>query len=468
MGAIETAPEITLMPNDIEGLLERLDEYHGMYSPLFRRREQKGYASKYMEGLVSDIGNKAIEPMALELFGADDNEVRGMQHFISEGAWDDDLILSQHQREVDKDLGDDDGVYIVDGCDFPKQGDESVGVKRQYCGELGKRANCQAGVFLGYASKHGYTILNRRLYLPKEWIKDEAYGQQRKKCSIPKDIEFKTKPELALEMIEKAVREGTLRGRWMAADEAFGCSEEFLDGVAEVGLWYFAEVPHSTMVWLKRPRTSIPEWSGYGRKPINEKLVPGEPEAETVVEIAKSLSESLWSHHTIKEGAKGPIEADFAILQVVASRDGLPGPDVFMIIRRHDKELKIYLCNAPADTPHDNFIRMSGMRWPIEICFENGKQLLGMGDYQVRSWIGWHHHMTLCILSHFFLVRLRVQLKDKAPALTLPQVYVLLKGILPKPEFDAQLALDILKYRQRRNHAAHVSHRKRRAGKEGQ
>ena len=171
-----------------------------------------------------------------------------------------------------------------------------------------------------------------------------------------------------------------------------------------------------------------------------------------------------WSRHTIKEGSKGPIVADFAILRVVTVRDGLPGPDVWLIFRRTVSagELKVYLSNAPLETPHTTLIRLSGMRWPIETSFEEGKQLVGMGDYQVRSWIGWHHHMTMCILAHFFLVRLQLRLGDKAPALTLPQVKLLLTGVLPKREFDREWVLEVLRYRQRRNHAAYLSHRKRR------
>jgi hypothetical protein len=145
-------------------------------------------------------------------------------------------------------------------------------------------------------------------------------------------------------------------------------------------------------------------------------------------------------------------------------RDGLPGPEVWLVARRNltTGELKTYLSNAPADTPLATLARLSGMRWPIETCFEQGKQLVGLGDYQVRSWDGWHHHMTLCILAYFFLVRLRLKLKDKAPALTIPQVCLLLIGVLPKRTFDAEWVLQVLAYRQKRNHAAYLSHRKRR------
>ena len=462
---IETLPEMNLAPQDIDGLLDQVHEYQATYRPLFQRREQREKSERYLQGLLSpEIKNKAIEPMMLELEGDNQNEIRAMQHFISEGAWDDEAILARHCQEVAKDLGDEEGVFILDGSDFAKQGPESVGVKRQWCGELGKTANCQAGVFLGYASQKGYTLLHRQLYLPKEWVEDEAYADRRQKCGVPAEITFQTKPTLGIDMLKKVLQEGTLPGRWLACDEAFGQSPAFLDQVADLGLWYYAEVPHRTHVWLNRPTTHVPAWSGRGRKPTCTRLVDGAPDSQEVVGIAASVPAQQWSRHTIKEGRKGPIVADFAILRVVAVRDSLPGPDVWLIFRRNlsTGELKVYLSNAPLETSRDTLVRLSGMRWPIETSFEEGKQLVGMGDYQVRSWVGWHHHMTMCILAHFFLVRLRLRLGDKAPALTLPQVKLLLTGILPKREFDREWVLEFLGYRQRRNHAAYLSHRKRR------
>src|SRR5918998_405241 len=176
---IETAPTLALTPTDIDALLDELEAYHSIYRPLFQRREQREWSAKYLHGLLSALPRKSIEPMVLALDGADRNAVRAMQQFLSESAWDDGGILRRHWQEVEATLGDDEGVLTLDGSDFPKQGGHSVGVKRQYCGELGKRANCQAGVFLGYASRQGYTLLDRRLYLPQEWVEDAAYAARR-------------------------------------------------------------------------------------------------------------------------------------------------------------------------------------------------------------------------------------------------------------------------------------------------
>ena len=362
-----------------------------------------------------------------------------------------------------QDLGEQKGVLIVDGSDFPKQGAESVGVKRQMCGEFGKVANCQAGVFPSYASAKGYTLLDRRLCLPQQWIDDEAYAERRQKCGVPTDIVFQTKPQLAAEMVQAVHEAGSLLFSWLTCDAAFGRDTHSLDTIGE-NVAYFAEVDFDTRVWLSRPATAIPEWSGQGRPPTRQRLVEGEPDAITVAQAAQPLSADAWQRLTIKEGAKGPLVADFACLRIVAVRHALPGPDVWLILRRNPAtgEIKHYLSNAPMGISLQTFAWLSGMRWPIESCFEEGKQELGMGDYQVRSWTGWHHHMTLVILAHFFLVRLKLKLRDKAPALTLPQTVLLLQSVLPKPDLDAQLALDIITYRQRRNHDAYLSHRKAR------
>ena len=412
-----TAPTLDLTPQEVAGLVEELHAYHALYAPLFQRREQRDWSEQYLRGLLSDLPRKSIEPMVLALAGADRNAVRGMQQFLSAGTWEDGPILRRHWQAVEQALGDDDGVLTLDGSDFPKQGKESVGVKRQYCGELGKRANCQAGVFLGYASRHGHTLLDRRLYLPEEWVADAAYAARREACGIPAGTIFQTKTELGAAMIQAVRQAETLRCRWVACDEGFGRDTALLDHIADLGRWYYAEVPHDTRVWPDRPATAVPAWSGRGRRPTRARLVDPAAATQTVAALAAALPAVAWTPHVIKEGSKGPIAADFARRRVVAVRDGLPGPDVWLVLRRNPAtgELKTYLANAPAETPQAALARLSGMRWPIERCFEEGKQHLGLGDYEVRSWRGWHHHLTLVILAHFFLVRLQCRWGGKGP-----------------------------------------------------
>jgi SRSO17 transposase len=410
----ETPPPLDLTPEEVEALADELADYHSEFADRYYRVEQAQWGYKYLQGLMLPIERKAIQPMAMALEGGN---VQAMQQFIGQGKWQDEKLLHKHWQLVDETLGEDDGVYIVDESGFPKKGVHSVGVARQWCGVLGKVENCQVGVFGAYASRRGYTLVDHHLFLPKEWFDDE-HLERWKKCGIPEGTTHKTKPELALEILQAAVAHGHLRFQWVTCDELYGRNPDFLDGVADLDRWYFAEVPYNTRVWRTRPRTAVPEWSGRGRRPTKERLLPGEPQPQGVKEIADSLKPEEWHPYLIKEGSKGPMVAQFAFLRCVAVRDELPGPDVWTVFRRslgEDSELKVYLSNAPSDTPRTELARMAGLRWPVETAIEEGKDALGMDHYEVRTWLGWHHHMTECLLAHHFLVRCQQWLKGALP-----------------------------------------------------
>jgi SRSO17 transposase len=406
----ETPPLLELTPEQVEKLADELIDYHAEFADLYYRREQAHWAYKYLQGLMSPIERKAIQPMAMALKGGD---IQAMQQFIGQGRWQDDKLLHKHWQLVDETLGEDDGVYIIDESGFPKKGDHSVGVARQWCGVLGKVENCQVGVFGAYASRHGYTLVDHRLFLPEKWF-DDNYRERWKKCGIPEETTFQTKPQIALQRLQAVVAHGRLRFRWVMCDELYGRNPDFLDGVADLDRWYFAEVPCDTHVWKTRPKTAVPEWSGRGPHPRKERLCPGELDAQRVDEIAARLKPDDWQPYQIKEGSKGPMVAQFAFLRWVAVRDELPGPEVWIVFRRslgEDPELKVYLSNAPFDTPVTELVRAAGLRWPVETAIEEGKDGLGMDHYEVRSWLGWHHHITECLLAHHFLLRCQMRLK---------------------------------------------------------
>ena len=410
----ETPPSLDLTANEIESLADELVDYQAEFADLYYRTEQAHWAYKYQQGLMLPIERKAIQPMAMALEGGN---IQAMQQFIGQGRWQDEKLLQKHWQLVDETLGEDDAVYVVDESGFPKKGEHSAGVARQWCGVLGKVENCQVGVFGAYVSRHGYALVDHCLFLPEEWFEDD-HRERWEKCGIPKETPFRTKPELALERLQAVVAHGCLRFRWVTCDEVYGRNTDFLDGVAALGRWYFAEVPHNTRLWNTRPKTGVPEWLGRGRRPTKERLLPGEPDPQRVDAIAASLKPEEWQPYLIKEGSKGPMVAEFAFLHGVAVRDKLPGADVWMVFRRalsKDAELKVYLCNAPFDTPITELVRMAGLRWPVETVIEEGKGGLGMDHYEVRSWSGWHHHMTQCLLAHHFLVRCQKRLKGGLP-----------------------------------------------------
>ena len=390
----QRVPALTLTPADVEDLADALRPYHAIYGSFFSRSESRTWAERYLHGLLSPLERKSVEPIVIAQLGASDKAIRGMQQFLTDSTWDDAAILRRHWQEVAVDLDDDEGMLIVDGSDFPKKGQQSVGVKRQYCGELGKIANCQAGVFLAYASAQGATLLDRRLYLPQEWLADPAFAERRAKCRIPEEISFQTKNELALAMVEAVVASQSLRCRWFLGDEAFGRDTSLLDAIDGLGLWYMVEVPLTTPLWLDE-----------------------EPTATTPRTLFGTLAGSVWRRHLVGEGTKGPRIAEAHVRRVRAQRDGQGGPEVWLVLRLDPEsgEQKAFLSNAPATLSAARLVTVSGMRWPVEQIFEVAKQQLGMGDYEVRSWPGWQHHMTLITLAHFFLVRLQHQLK-KSPA----------------------------------------------------
>ena len=307
---IETAPTMELAIHDIEHLVEEWRAYHASDSPLFQRRAQREAAQTSLQGVLAALPRTSLEPMVLAGEGVVPKAVRAMQAFISEGRWDDARLLHQHWKAVERDLGADDGVVMGDGSDVPKQGIHAAGVKRQDCGELGQRANGQAGGVVGSVSPTGSTVLDRRLSVPVEWGTDAASAARRTQCGLPPEVTCNTKPALAQERLAAGVKTQGLRCRWVVADEACGCATGLLDGVAGLGLWYCAEVSHPTRVWHERPAPHVPPWRGRGRRPQRERLVQGAPAARTVREVAATLPAVAWARQTIKEGSQGPLVAE--------------------------------------------------------------------------------------------------------------------------------------------------------------
>lgn len=451
-------PEWKLSEEDIRQMAVELEHFYQIFKPGFGRCDQAARGWVYLKGLLSDLPRKVTERIALR-FGTC---VRSLQHFIGQSPWEWERLLEIQQALVVETLGEADGVVLVDESGMPKQGCHSVGVASQYCGSLGKVANAQVGVYLGYASRKGHTFLDGRLFLPEQWF---AAGHQdlRQACGVPPEQRYQTKPEIGLDLLENALQRGALPFQWVAADALYGDSPVFRDGIAALSKWFFVEVRCTTTVWLERPAVWVPPWNGRGRRPTRLRLKNPQQKGLQVQALAQQLAPETWVRARIKEGAKGPLVCECACLRVFEVRDGLPGQELWLLLRRNlddPTELKYYFSNAPAGIDPAELVRISGMRWPVEIIFRAGKVEVGFDHYELRSWLGWHHHMLFAFLAHLFLVRMQLFFQERAPALTVYQVRLLLVSILPMPTFDLAAAIRIVRYYQRRNYTAYLSHRK--------
>jgi SRSO17 transposase len=409
-------PSPKLPAHTVDASAGELITFHRMFQACFRRREQRQWSLFYLCGLLSNMERKTIEAMVLTLYGAQANAVRDLHRFMSEGRWDQPRVIEQSQTLVGQWLGEPAGVVIADGSGFPKQGEHSVGVAYQYCGHLGKVANCQQGAFVVYASSRGYAFLDERLYLPEEWF-TAAYRERWQACRIPEGQSFRSEPELALEMITALVQRAVVPFQWVTADEAYGKSPVFCDGIATLGKWYLVEVPADTRVWLHTPAIEPPGQGLLGRPRLHPRVARNAPRPREVRELVTSLPKSNWIRRIIKQGSKGPVVAEFAFVRATCLREGLPGPRVWLVFRRTlgaKPEIKSFFSNAPTPCPRSEFIRVSGLRWPIETALEEGKGEAGMDHYETRTWPGWHRHMAHTFLAHLFLMRLRLLWQKKS------------------------------------------------------
>jgi SRSO17 transposase len=459
---VETCPgpECNLSTKEVKLFVNETKKYMDLFKSAFMRVEQMKKSLTYLHGLLGNATRKNVEQMAL----GQKEKVRSLQYFVGQSQWDTEPVIAIHQGLIGETLGEEDGVMLIDESSAVKQGIESAGVAAQYCGSVGKIANGQVGVYLGYASRKGYSLIEGQLFMPEKWFEEEL-TVQRQACGVPEDLVFKTKPEIGLELVKTALKRDNLPFSWLAADALYGDSPAFRDGVAATGKHYFTAIKDNALIWCAPPKVHVPQWSGHGRHPTRLRLSDTRKHPIPVKQLVKKIQNQDWVRSIIKEGSKGPIVCDFAFLRVTESRGGLPAAELWLIIRRNlddHSKIKYFFSNAPISTLLSEFVRISGMRWPIETIFEEAKGEIGMDHYQMRSWVGWHHHMLLVSLAHHFLVRLRIQFQDQAPALTIYQVRILLCSVLPSFVSDIQSAIDRVRYYQKCNFAAYLSHRKRR------
>ena len=396
-----------------ERVYEAFCEFHAFFADAFGRKQWREHSRHYLQALLVQSEERRNAENLSEMVPV---SARALQRFLSEARWDDDAIIGRLQEYLAPRLADPLAVWVLDGSDFPKQGVKSVGVARQYCGALGKIANCQAGMFLAHVGPRGRALVDKRLYLPQEWTSEaDRCGA----AGVPADRQqYRGKTELALEMLEQAQARGHLRAQWVAGDSAFGISPPFRKGLAAAGMLYLLDARPDTTVWPLEPTWSKPAYQGVGR-PRKPRL--RYQERLTVEERSLALPEEAWRELTVADpklqrscpcpslGTQGPRSYRFSAQRVRVTRNRKPGELVWVVYRqnRDGSEPRYYLSNAPEETPLETLAQVSGSRWRIETEFETEKSDLGLDEYETRTWAGWHHHVTICLLAGAFLLSLQ-------------------------------------------------------------
>ena len=389
-------PHWELSVEDLQSVGQDLNDFITQFDGTFNRIEPFALCQLYMQGLLSDAERKNVEAIALELQGP--KVVRNLQRFVTEYEWDEKFMREKHWKLSAQDLADEQGVWSIDASEFAKKGQHSVGVAPQYCGALGKTANCQSGVFICYSSPKGHLLLDSRLYLPKIWFSTAYQERREKKCRVPKAITFKTKPEIALELFNQLWESKLFPGQWVTCDASFGNNEGFLADLPKE-LLYLAEISCTRKIWVKEA-------------PGHRKL---ESDGCTVEQLVEQKGLLQWYSRKVAEGEKGPIVASFARMRVYLNSERSPESERTLLLRNDpDGKIKYALSNAPEGTSLGELIRVSAARWPIERCFQENKSELGLDHYEHRSWPAWHRHMRLVFLAQLFLLRLRLKYK-KSP-----------------------------------------------------
>jgi SRSO17 transposase len=388
-------------PEQVRGCQDRITTFLQRYLPRFYRAEQRTHATLVIRGLLSGLQRKTCEPIAVEA-GVHRKPV---QNFVGAGGWDDEAVMAElrgHAREV---LADPQAVLILDPSGFPKSGGESCGVARQWCGRLGKQDNCQLGVFLAYAAPGGYAPLDRRLYLPKDWADDP---DRRAKCHVPEAVTFKESWRIAVDLLERCRKD--LPHAWVSGDDEMGRPAPFRGWLRRHGERYVLDVPCNTNVRDLERRRPPRRRAGRGRK----REVPF-CRADA---WAARQPDSRWTRLTVRDGERGPLRVDAMTVRVRAKDERRVGPEERLVVMRtvEAKPRTDYaLSDAGPEVPLSELVRVRFTRHRIEEVFGAGKGEVGLGQYEVRSWVGWHHHMTLSLLALWFLILERIRVGGENP-----------------------------------------------------
>lgn len=384
--------ECKMVPEIFDEVMPRLEHFMAPFVASLIRPEQVGHAHTFVQGLLSDLEHKNAESIAYR-FGQDRMP---LQWFVGVSPWESGPLRDELVGQVGQTLGEAEGILVFDPSAFPKSGQESVGVARQWCGRLGKVDNCQVAVYMGYVSGQEHALVDTRLFLPKEWALDRP---RRQKAGVPDQVRFRTRHQLALEMLHQHGER--LPHTWITGDDEMGRPSWFRRRLDGLGERYLLGVPSNTQI--RDLQVDPPPYSGRGAHPKRPWM---RLDVWTV-----QREEDDWVCVDVRDGAKGPLRVEIVTRRVVARTEKRQeGPEEILVILRYkdrDGDLcktDYYLSNAHPDTPETGFARAAKAEHRIEECLQRAKSEAGLADYEVRNWNGWHHHQILSLIATWFLV----------------------------------------------------------------
>ena len=393
-----------MTPTQLKKLERELDEYIDWLTDGMGRSERREALGLYLTGLLLDGERKSIEPLAARLVD-DQSEIESMrqrlQQCVSVSKWAEQEIFRRLAIKIDDELPEIEAL-VIDDTGFPKKGEHSVGVTRQYSGTLGRIENCQVASSLHLAGERGSACIGLRLYLPEEWANDRRRCRQ---ANVPTDVHFQTKSEIAIDLLDAAIAAG-VRSHIVLADSGYGDNREFRNAIRERGFEYAVGVHHPTVVWRPGTKFEMPQQTGRQGHPFQNLRAVGGKTA-SIGELARELN---YRSVTWREGSRGKQRSRFAAARVRTAhkhtQNGAPGPEEWLLCEWPTGEAnptKHYLVSLPANTPIRELVRIAKLRWRVERDYQDLKNEVGLDHFEGRSWPGFHHHAALCAAAHAFL-----------------------------------------------------------------
>ena len=401
-------------------LARQFEEYAAMLAEALGHADRVAPFRDYCTGLMLSGERKSVEPMAARVSPTRVSSAhQSLHHFVADADWSDAALMSRVRDRVLPRMSRQEPIeaWILDDTGYPKKGTHSVGVARQYCGQLGKQDNCQVAVTLSVANELASLPIAYRLYLPKDWARD---AKPRKKARVPKEVRFATKGAIALSQIEQAIAEGVPPGV-VLADAGYGTDSKFRQRLSDLGLRYAVGIVSTTSVWPEGKGPLAPKaWAGRGRRP---KLLRRDAKHKpvSVKSLAEALPKQQWRHVTWRQGTEGELSSRFARLRVRPAHHDYwraqPWPEQWLLVEwpsAAPEPSKYWLSTLAEDTPMAELVRITKLRWRIERDYQELKQELGLGHFEGRGWRGFHHHATLCIAAYGFLVAQRAAIEARS------------------------------------------------------